>query len=173
MTSGEYMERLLPQYEAAFDLYRPYSIGGDTCEAYGYFCSHSEKYVLSREAKLWEADSFEHILFYSERRIDGSVLTRAVNILENVLEPEKVCCGGKNPEKNHMYSYLTCVLISEEKIDDGTVRRIRQYRFRKNYLFSLRGYSEGRIVAVDLANQKVFTNRAGKPMKKLYTGLLR
>lgn len=172
MTAKEYMGKLLPQYETTFDLHKPYHMGTEEYAAYGYFCSHSEKYVLSREAKLWEADSFEHILFFTAQQIDEIMVEEVVHVLENRLEPQLVRGGKKNPEKNHMYSYLTCALISDGEISEEAVRKIRKYKFYKNYMFSFRGYSEGRIVAVDLARQKVFTNGAGKNMKKLYTRLL-
>ena len=45
MNTAEYLDRLLVKYSSAFDIYQPYVIHGKEYPAYGYFFSHTEKYV--------------------------------------------------------------------------------------------------------------------------------
>lgn len=44
-----YLDKVLERYERTFDLTRPFSLEGERFDAYGYFSSRSEKYVLARD----------------------------------------------------------------------------------------------------------------------------
>ena len=46
METADYLNQLLRKYSGTFDLYQPYVIHGKEYPAYGYFFSHTEKYVL-------------------------------------------------------------------------------------------------------------------------------
>ena len=58
-----YLDRILAEYERSFDIHREYEIGDKKIDAYGYFNSYSEKYLLVKEVQLWETKAFEHIFF--------------------------------------------------------------------------------------------------------------
>jgi hypothetical protein len=64
------------------------------------------------------------------------------------------------------------VLISEYPLEENLIRKIRRYRYDKSYLFSLRGYSQGRMIAVDLPNNKVYTSPAAKDVAGFYRQVL-
>ena len=57
-----------------FDIFKPYVIHGKEYPAYGYFFSHTEKYVLVREANMWSADSYEHILFIRAQELEQPLI---------------------------------------------------------------------------------------------------
>ncbi len=174
MKSMEFLETILTTYTSTFDLHRPYQIGERTYPAYGYFFSHLEKYVLVREANLWSSDSFEHSLFQT---YEGSITRKDINDLyediENYVEPMLVRKGEDIVPKNHMYSYITCILISDGSISKEVQKSIRSFKFEKGYLFNIRGYSQGRMLAVDLENQKIYANFHGRKLKKHYKNLLK
>ena len=52
------------------------------------------------------------------------------------------------------------------------IRRIRKYRFDKGYQFSFRGFSQGRLVFVDLSAGKVYTSPAANDVAEFYGQLL-
>lgn len=163
-----YLDKVLKQYQGTFDIYRNYEIEGEQYPAYGYFSSHSEKYVLVKEVQLWEANSYEHVLFIDVDKVDDKVIERVDNIFKGYMEPQLVRKGEKYPVKNHMYSFLTVVIFSTGKISDEIKKKIKNYRFEKSYMFSIRGYSSGRLAAVEVTSGEVVTNSAGKVLKKLY-----
>ena len=55
LTCEEYLDAVLKYYQSTFDIERPYMLESEECLAYGHFYSHSEKYVLTRSAKMWAA----------------------------------------------------------------------------------------------------------------------
>lgn len=173
MKAEMFLDELLPGYARTFDIYRPYEIDGEEYPAYGYFFSHLEKYVLLREANLWSADSYEHVLFRTyEQELLPDEIAHLHDVIEGYVEPQMVRKGEKTMPENHMYTYITCVLISEQVISKETVRAIRKFRFEKGYMMNVRGYSQARMMAVDLKKKKIYYNYHGRKLKKHYKEVL-
>lgn len=172
MTIRTYMEALLKAYGASYDLTVPYSYEGLSFTAYGFFYAHQEKYVLSREAQMWESNGFDHAFFLEADRLTPELFKSVCQMVQTHAEPELVRGGKKLPVKNHMYSDITIVFVSRERIPDGLLRQIRRYRFSRNYLFTIRGWCDARAVAVDLAENRVYGNAKAKPLLKFYRKLL-
>lgn len=84
------------------------------------------------------------------------------------MEPQLVCRGGNEPEENHMYSYLTVVVITDKKPDKGMVRQIKKTNFEKGYRFNMRGYSQGHLAVVSMEDEKIHTNFVGRKSKTLF-----
>lgn len=173
MKSDKYLESLLKTYESTFDLYRPYVINEEEYPAYGYFFSHLEKYVLVREVNLWSADSHEHILFQTYDQAKSSDVKHLKDVMADYMEPQLVRKGEPTVPENHMYSYLTVVVLSEQQLSKDTIQAVRKFKFEKGYQMNIRGYSQGRIVAVDLEQEKVYSNYQGRKLKKHFNEMLK
>lgn len=50
--------------------------------------------------------------------------------------------GAKYPPPNHMYTFLTAIFISEGRVSPEVKKEAQRFRYFKNYLASIRGYSE-------------------------------
>lgn len=168
METGRYLDRVLAKYAGSFDITRNYEIKGKIYSAYGYFFSLGEKYVLTRKAKLWGIRAYEYVLFQETDVLDDELLTQVTDALTGYIEPVLVRKNGKYPEKDHMYSYLSAVLICGRSPSEEMIRRIRGTRFDKGYLFSFRGHSELHLVVVDLEKETVYTNHAARKMRRVY-----
>lgn len=89
-------------------------------------------------------------------------------LIKEYMEPFLVRKGEKYPEKNHMYSFLTVVIFTSKRISDDMKRKIKKYKYEKNYLFFIRGYTSGRIIVIDTENMEIVTNKSGKVLGKFY-----
>ncbi len=167
MELSRYLERILLKYSGTFDIYRPYSIEGEEYPAYGYFHNHLEKYVLVREANLWASDSYEHVLFLTADRIGIRQVEKAQALIREYMEPVLVRKKEKLPEKNHMYSFLTVILLSQESPDPAAVRMVKKYSYDKGYQFQLRGFSNGQLALVSMEDRRVVCNRAASKKEKV------
>ena len=163
-----YLDRLLAKFGSSFDVYMPYQIHGVKYPAFASHHTHQEKYVLVKEANLWSADSYEYVLFMDAEVIDEATIKRAKDIIEDYFEPELVRKGEKYPAKDHMYSYLTVVIIGNHYSDGKLASKVKRYHFDKGYQFSIRGYSAGRMIAVTMDDEKVITNSAASKSKKVF-----
>ena len=169
MESAVYLDRILDTLSGSFDIYRPYRIGGKEYPAYGYFFSMNEKYVAVRKAQLWAVRTYEHILFLQTPQCGPDTIAEAGSLMAEYMEPELVRKGNRYPEKDHMVSDLTVVVLSERTPDSETVRAIEKFRYARNYLLTIRGRSEGHLICVDLEEEKVISNRISKQMLNLYS----
>ena len=168
METGQYLDRVLAKYAGSFDISTDYVLQGNVYSAYGYFFSMGEKYVLTHKARLWAIRAYEYVLFQETAVLTDSLLNRICDTLTGYIEETFVRKGEKYPEKDHMYSYLSAVIICSQSPSDELIRKIRKTRFDKGYLFSFRGHSELHLVVIDLEKEAVYTNAAAKKTRSVF-----
>ena len=168
MTTIDYLDRLLVKYAGTFDIYQPYVIHGKEYPAYGYFFSHTEKYVLVRSANMWSSDCYEHILFMETNEITQALLQEAYGIVKEYMEPVLVRKGNEQPEPNHMYSYLTIVVIADKALSKPMKKAVKRFKFEKGYHFNMRGFSQAHIICAAMEDEEVCSNFAARSMKKVF-----
>ncbi len=173
LTAERYLDRLLVRYAGTFNLYTPYQIGGITFPAYGYFYSHVEKFVLTRGANMWSSDSYEHILFLPLEEVTPEDVSRMKQILLEEVEPKLVLKGEEVPPPNHMYSYMTVILISNKKPSKDTIKAVKKLSYDKGYMMNMRGFSQAQMCLVSIEEEKVYHNFAAHGKKKTLKGIFK
>jgi hypothetical protein len=173
LSADSYLDRLLVRYAGTFDIYTPYNLGGMTFPAYGYFYSHIEKFVLTRGANMWSSDSYEHILFLPVNEVTPDMVATMKRILLDEVEPKLVLKGEEVPPPNHMYSYMSVILISEKKVSKDTVKAVKKLSYDKGYMMNMRGFSQAQICLVSIEDEKVYHNFAAHGKKKTLKGIFK
>lgn len=173
LTADTYLDRLLVRYAGTFDLYTPYHIGGKTFPAYGYFYSHVEKFVLTRNANMWSSDSYEHILFVAMDEVTASDVSEMKRILLEEVEPKLVLKGEELPPPNHMYSYMSVILISDKRPSKEAVKAVKKLSYDKGYMMNMRGFSQAQMCLVSIEEEKVYHNFAAHGKKKTLKGIFK
>lgn len=190
MTSGDYLDKILDRMTSTHNITRNFTADGWTFAAYALYEASSEKYVLSRKANLWKVSESEHVLFMTlpENADPGAdseadsgagpganssadpeaLFKEAGRLISDYMEPVLSRGNEKYPPKDHMRTFLTAVLVLERSPGPELIRKVRRYRFDKSYLFSLRGFSQGRIIVVDLPSKKVYTSPAAKDVAAFF-----
>ncbi|MDO4312529.1 MAG: hypothetical protein Q4C52_05545 [Eubacteriales bacterium] len=169
MTGTELLEQLLDSYQSSYDIAKPFDINGDVYDAYASFNVTSAKYVLIKKAELWRANCFEHTFFRYLDNLSSKDLETFHRHVVEYIEPELVRGGKSCPDKDHMYTFMTGIFICENGVPEDVKKQFKKYHFVKNYRFSIRGYSEVRLLVFDLKNRKIFGNAAAKDLVKGYT----
>lgn len=173
LTADTYLDRLLVRYAGTFDLYTPYQIGGKTFPAYGYFYSHVEKFVLTRNANMWSSDSYEHILFVAMDEVTASDVSEMKTILLEEVEPKLVLKGEELPPPNHMYSYMSVILISDKRPSKEAVKAVKKLSYDKGYMMNMRGFSQAQMCLVSIEEEKIYHNFAAHGKKKTLKGIFK
>lgn len=173
LTAYTYLDRLLVRYAGTFDLYTPYHIGGKTFPAYGYFYSHVEKFVLTRNANMWSSDSYEHILFVAMDEVTASDVSEMKTILLEEVEPKLVLKGEELPPPNHMYSYMSVILISDKRPSKEAVKEVKKLSYDKGYMMNMRGFSQAQMCLVSIEEEKIYHNFAAHGKKKTLKGIFK
>ncbi len=173
LSADSYLNRLLVRYAGTFDLYTPYFLGGREFPAYGYFYSHVEKFVLTRGANMWSSDSYEHILFMTVDEATADLVAQMKQLLLEEVEPKLVLKGEEVPPPNHMYSYMSVILISEKKPSKDTIKAVKKLSYDRGYMMNMRGFSQAQICLVSIEDEKVYHNFAAHGKKKTLKGIFK
>lgn len=168
ITGEELLDKLLDSFSSDYDIERPYSAGDLTYDAYAAFRAVSAKYVLVKSAELWRAKNFEHIFFrLKPRPLDAKDVADFRRQIDEYIEPQLVRKGERFPEQDHMYTYITVIYICFG-VSEQAKKAVKSFRYEKNYLLSLRGYSQGRILVFDLCSKEISGSPGAKKAVKAY-----
>lgn len=116
---------------------------------------------------------YEHILFLQTKECTEETLSEACRLIEHPMEETYVRKGEKYPEKDHMVSYITVCILSENTPEAKVLKKVEKYRYEKTYLFTFRGRSEGRLLCVDLNAETVYGNRSARQVLDVYKKVFR
>lgn len=155
--ASDVLDRLLVAHEAYFDVERAHEFAGMYFDGYAAMHANNSQYVLVKRAKLWEASSHEYMFFKIVEHLDAPTFDKLVEFMKTSALDKVVL------EQNHMNSFLTLVVIATS-MDSSLERRIRTIRFRKNFMFGLKGWSDLRLCVIDLAARRVHANAMGKEL---------
>ncbi|MCC8136531.1 MAG: hypothetical protein LIO76_00420 [Clostridiales bacterium] len=155
-------EKLLGRFETYYDVKRENVTPPFDAEA--EFHSHDEQFFLVRSATISEAESHEYVYFAQRGTLDVDTL-RSMD--------EKAWEAGIShvkPHKNHRNSDVSLIILANE-ITDGAAAVIPQLRHYKSYHFSLQGWSQYRLIAVESSTGRIVCNRQGRDLKKLVSDI--
>ncbi|MCD7955790.1 MAG: hypothetical protein LUG93_08585 [Lachnospiraceae bacterium] len=158
MDLAEPFERLVGRFDTYYDVHRENVTPPFDAEA--EFHSHDEQFFLVRTATISEAESHEYVYFAKREMLD-------VNTLR--LLDEKAWETGTarvKPHKDHRNSDVTLIILSEN-ISDEAAALIPKLRHYKSYRFTLQGWSNYRLIAVEHSSGQIVCNRQGADLKKL------
>ncbi len=166
MTREEALERMLQGYEAYFDVER-FSGREDNLPlmAECRFYVHSEKYVLVKKAKLWDADSNEYVYIFSIPELTRELFERC--------KDHAYSDGMKkiDPKPGHMYSYITPVFICDTCTPEAE-KALKKCNIYKSFHFSWYGWMNLHTAAVILGENRVITNRMGRGNAKFMKSII-
>ena len=63
----------------------------------------------------------------------------------------------------HMTTFLSLVIVAESA-DTNAKELVRKTKYRKNFSFSLKGWTDLRLALIDLSDSSITTNPQGKEL---------
>ena len=162
MTVDETRSTLLNSYRRYYnikteDVTKPFA-------AEAAFHTHDEQYFLVKAATLAEADAHEYVFFVTADEI-GLPEIKALD--------ETTWAEGLSrvvPHFNHRSTDIVLVLLSEHITEDAAlyIKKVKRY---KSYRYTLQGWSNYSVVAMETSTGKFYCNRRGKHLKKLFSNI--
>lgn len=160
METSQALEKILPAFE------RYYTVNKDSkppfC-AQAEFRSHNEQYFLVRSAHIADIDSNEFVYFATTKSLTKKELEDfSKKAWEEGLTKVK-------PYNGHRNSDITLIIFADTLAEDKNqlIKQIKKTKFYKSYKFSFHGWSNFKLVVVDLETQIIYFNRLGKDYLKL------
>ena len=158
MTAEEALERLLRSYTQYYDVVREGVEPPFAAEA--RFHSHNEQYVLVKSARISEAESHEYVFFAVERELDEARL-RQLDETAWSRGMERV-----RPYSAHKNTDVALVVLAE-RMTPGAEAAVKKLKRSKSYRFGLHGWSNYRVIALEVSSGRLAWNRMGRSLRKL------
>ena len=158
MTRAEAIDILCESYSGYFDIER-FDDGAElaaTC----FLHVHSEKYVLVKSAKLWEADSNEYVYIFSVPHLTEEIFARCRDYAykEGMTHIE--------PKAGHMCSYITALFVCDT-CDDKALKVLKKTRIYKSFRLSYYGWMDFHTGVIALDNGMTAANGSGRSTAQL------
>lgn len=158
MSLQEALDKLLPSFM------RYYNVNTEGVEepftAEAVFQSHNEQYFLVKSARISEANANEFIYFYTADSLQADKL-KELDQIAWTRGTEKV-----QPSSHHRSTDVALIIIVN-RMDDEARKLIRKLKHSVSYKFGFHGYSNYRLIALELSTGRVTHNRLGQNLKKL------
>jgi len=158
MTKEEKLESVLKSYTRFYNIKREDVTPPFAAEA--EFISHNEQYFLIKSAKIADIDSNEFVFFASE-----DTLT-AEKLLELDVTAWETGLSRVNPGPGHRNSDVTLIVIADS-ISEDAFELIKKLKHSKSYKFTFHGWSNYKLIAIDLSTNRLTSNRLGRTLKKI------
>lgn len=152
------LEKLLLAYSHNYNIYRDIPLP-EYCCALGEYHDRVENYVLSKRAVVYAMESNDYVYFALCSHLNKAEAWKLIN---DVLEDGRKRIDLK---KDHMCSIITAVILCEQ-IDDEAKKLLKRFRYHHNFKFGFKGWSEMRIAAMSVQDEKIIANNAGKLAKE-------
>ena len=109
---------------------------------------------------------YEHLFFINCDNLGLDELNDLLKFTVDDIEPHFVRNDNKLPCKNHMYSYISFIIITRNKPSEEVINKIKNSNIVKHYMFGARGYSTVRLVCVTPSQYSIVANKYGKDISE-------
>ena len=159
MTRAEAIDILCESYSGYFDIER-FDGGENDLAATCFLHVHSEKYVLVKAAKLWEADSNEYVYIFSVPHLTEEIFARCRDYAykEGMTHIE--------PKAGHMCSYITALFVCDT-CDDKALKALKKTRIYKSFRLSYYGWMDFHTGVIALESGMTAANGSGRSTAQL------
>lgn len=163
MSTTEVLEKLLRSFDVYYNVKREEIEAPFSAEA--EFSLHDEQYFLVRSARLSEADSKEYVFFAEAARLD----VKTLQALDETAWTRGL--SRIKPHANHRNSDISLIILADQ-IEEEVFSVIRKLRHYKSYRLGFQGWSNYRLIAVELSSRRMAHNRQGQSLKKLVSNII-
>lgn len=168
----EYIDLILNNISDSFDIYHNYWFKDRKFVVYAYNYDKKNKFDTAKNAKLWDSKSYEHLFFINCDDLNLEKFKELYQFIIDSIEPHFVRADKRWPQKNHMCSYISFIIITKNPITYEVSQLIKKSNFKKNYLFGARGFSNVRIAVITPSSKEVTVNKYGAKIGNFLTELL-
>lgn len=162
MNFNDYLENIEKKLEAYFDIEKDHSYKEISFELYAKFYTRSERYILTKKAKIYGIESNEHCFLKHYTQLDKVQLGEFIHILKSA------CVDYVTPHDEHMSTVITGILVVDQSCERDLINIVEKLKYQKSFAFGLKGWADIRIVLVCLDKGEVYTNKKGREVKEVY-----
>jgi hypothetical protein len=144
----EYLNIIEKKLKSSFDIKRNYTLNNIQFDMFAEYHLRNEKYVLVKKAIVYAFENNEYSFIKYCEELDKEYLQEIINTLTDSVE------SIVKPDKDHMSSTITLVIVTDNFIDnkdrDVITKIISNFKYNKGFAFGFKGWADIRLVLVSL-----------------------
>jgi len=172
MRRRDYIDLILTGISDDFDIYHNYWFKDRKFVVYAYNYNQKDRFETANNAKLWESKAYEHLFFINCDELTEERFNEIYHWTIDNIEPHFVRADKRWPSKDHMYSYISFIIITKKPISYEVSKLIKKSNYRKNYLFGARGFSNIRFAVITPSSHEITVNKYGAKIGNFLRELL-
>ncbi|GAA0739431.1 hypothetical protein [Clostridium oceanicum] len=162
MNPEDYIEKVENSYKTHFQIKKDLNFSRENLDLFAKCKIVNIRSMITEKDIIDSFETNEYCFVKDVESVSEEFLQRFSNMLVKA-EDEYVV-----PHKDHKSSYITGIIVSKTPVDEKMKNYVKKFKFAKAYKFYWYGWCDIRLVLVDLANEQVVTNKAGKIVRKVY-----
>ena len=162
MIANIYIENLIAKYYKNFNIQRNIYLCNKKISIFAEYKGIGARTFITQKDVIdkYEFNEYCIVNVFDEINMGGVIeYTEYLKTLVNDLV---------KPHREHKSSTITGIIVCNTSIDKSTENFIRKFKFNKPYKLYFHGWSDIRLLLVDLSNNLVIANKQGKSVKKVY-----
>ena len=126
--------------------------------------ARDERYWLTKSVPIWGNEKNEYAYIFSAPRLEPELLRRCIDFAWADMLPRV------QPHKEHQCTNAKVIFVADA-LDEDSVKSLQKDNRTRSYRLGLHGYSNLLTAAVDLTEQKTYTNKAGHELAAYFRKL--
>ncbi len=165
MNSTNYLQEIEERLSRNFNIERDNLVLDEELSLFAKMEIHNESYFASKKVKVWHVENYEYVFIKSVDTLNENSLQEFQDYLKKAID------HFVKPHSEHMFSVITGVLVVDQ-FDDSLIKKINQFKYRKSFALSFKGWAEIRLIVVDYHTNRVISNRKGKEVEGFYLPIM-
>lgn len=158
-----YVEKIENRLTNYFEIERNFEYDNEIIDLKGKYSCENFKYVLSKKVNLYSFENHEFVFAKEFENLDINKLNSFIDTIEKSVE------DFVQPSETHMSTDITGVLVVYNELEDSEIiKRVKKYKFYKSFAYGFKGWTNIKLVLVNIHNKEVITNKRGKEVSKVY-----
>lgn len=162
MLFENYKEKVKERLSRYFDLKEDFKYNDQDFDLFAASNVRNEKYMASKKLTIYAFENDEYCFVKHIKGLDIEKLDGVINSLK------KSIMDFVDPHHEHMSSTITGVLVVDENIEPGLIKKIKKFHYQKTFAFGLKGWADVRLLIIDLKDGLVIPSKKAKKSVKFY-----
>ncbi|MGH4140212.1 hypothetical protein [Clostridium sp.] len=162
MIENIYMENLFAKYNKNFDISKNIELCDKKISLFAEYRGVGGRTFMTQTDIIDRFEFNEYCVVKDYKNVNMEDVVEYTEYLKTVINTLV------KPHREHKSSTITGVIVCSTPIDKSTENFIEKFKFNKPYKFYFHGWSEIRLLLVDLSNNLVISNKQGRRVKKVY-----
>lgn len=162
MDKTTYINILIKKHQNNFKIYKNHNLLGNTLDLYAHFKDIGGRTLITPKDVIDKFEINEHCIVKSFNTIS----TKDIENFSSYLKSLTV--NLVKPHNEHKSSNITGIVLCENEVPEEIISFTNKFKYTKYYKLYFQGFSEIKLLLIDLKNEKIYSNKKGKELKKIY-----